>query len=436
MSELGASAATTPIARTGLRLTGHARRRRKRLTDLERDADAGAWDEFRQAVRALLASPLLPADHECRHLVLRHREWMKLWFAHYLDWELHADSEICRLVKRPPDARDATRPCRVPGTKDTAFSRRAYVFLCLVLGVLIETGRQITLKHLADRLHGVIQAEPCFEAQGLSLNLDQREVRRDLVHALRLLIAWEALVRIDGSEEGFVAQQEDVLYTVQHAVLSRMLAVRHPPSLIDAEDLETRLRVLRQGTAEATADGSEHWRTREIGVRLRRRLIDDPVMYYADLSPDELAYLDKQRAQLLDPLEQATGLVPEVRAEGIAMVDRGGDLSDYHLPETGTNGHLTLLLATWLAEHLRREPDALVPVHVLEEETARLAAANPRWRKDARLPGAEKTLTRDTLRRLEALALVRVRPLPAVGRYGLRAPPPDPKPEVAQETLL
>jgi len=129
------------------------------------------------------------------------------------------------------------------------------------------------------------------------------------------------------------------------------------------------------------------------------------------------------------------GLVPELRAEGIAMVDRSSDLSDYSLPETETDGHLTLLLATYLAKALRRKNSSPVPITRLEKETARLARENPQWRKDARLRGAEKSLTADALKRLAALGLLRLQresgacviPLPAIGRFGLRDPAPKPE---------
>jgi uncharacterized protein (TIGR02678 family) len=87
-------------------------------------------------------------------------------------------------------------------------------------------------------------------------------------------------------------------------------------------------------------------------LRLFRQLLDDPVLYYEELTDGEREYLDRQRGSILKEIETATGLVREVRAEGIAMTDPTGTLSDYGLPEEGTDGHLTLLLATFLAGRL------------------------------------------------------------------------------------
>jgi uncharacterized protein (TIGR02678 family) len=245
-------------------------------------------------------------------------------------------------------------------------------------------------------------------------------------------------VRIDGDEDGFVSRQEtDVLYSVNRPILSRLLAARQPPSLVTTKDPVERLTILWQG-AHAPSE-SDDLRLREIRFSLFRRLIDDPVLYYADLAEDERDYLDKRRPFIIREIERATGLIPELRAEGIAMVDRNSDLSDYSLPETGTDGHLTLLLATYLAKVLRTGNAIPVPITRLEKETARLAKENPQWRKDARVRGAEKSLTADALKRLAALGLLRlqsdpepcVTPLPAIGRFGLRDPEPTtgPKPE-------
>ena len=75
---------------------------------------------------------------------------------------------------------------------------------------------------------------------------------------------------------------------------------------------------------------------------------------HANLESDERAYLDRQRGFMLRNIHDATGLAPEVRAEGIAMLDPCGDLSDIAFPEEGTEGHLTLLIAEFLADWLRQ----------------------------------------------------------------------------------
>lgn len=408
------------------------------LTELERDIDDLSWEERRRAVRTLLATPLLTRSNTHQTLVLRHQEWLRLWFSHHLGWELSVDADACRLVKRPADTRDASRPCRDPRNKDSSLTRRGYIFLCLLLRVLAGEGRQLTLKRIAEYLPGIAQGNPVFEQHEVSLSLDERPARRDLVQALRVLLDWQVLTRVDGSEEGFLSSQDtDALYTIHRPILSRLLAARQPPSLVTASDPEHRLLACWRGTS--AAPDSDDSRSREIRFFLFRRLIDDPVLYYDDLDQDTRDYLERQRPFIVREIERSTGLHAEIRAEGIAMVDRTAELSDYSLPETGTDGHLTLLLATFLANRLRAGINEPVPRSVLEEETRRLAKLHKNWRKDARLPGNEGTLTLEALTRLQALGLLRLLegpdPLvlarPAIARFGLR----DPAPETPQVLL-
>lgn len=161
---------------------------------------------------------------------------------------------------------------------------------------------------------------------------------------------------------------------------------------------------------------------------LYRQLLDDPIVYYDQLDETERTYLDGQRRRLTEQIADATGLVPEVRAEGVALVDERGDLTDLALPEEGTNGHLTLLLGEFLAEEARRRPGITVGLAALHRRAAALIEEHgAKWRKAAREPGAEVTLTQHCLERLEALRLVQltpegVVPRPAIGRFALAAP--------------
>lgn len=434
-----------PSGSRPLLLARSGSRRRNRLRDLERGVDPVVADERRRAVRALLRRPLLVDAGTDQVLVNRHKEWLILWFSHHAGWELHVDPEACRLVKRPADIADDSRPCRDPGSKDTPLSRRAYVFLCLTLGVLVKEGRQLTLQRLAETLAGFGHSDATFSDAGMSLELDRRETRRDLVHALRVLLDWRVLFAVACDDDHYVSSGGgDVLYNVNRPVLSRLLAARQPPSMVHAEDPDERMHEIWQGKVAGAVGGSEDWQLRELRCGLFRRLLDDPVLYYDDLDEAQLAYLKKQRGHLVREVEKATGLVAEVRAEGIAMVDRDGDLSDYSLPETGTDGHLTLLLATSLANRLREGKCDPVPVSDLEGETRRLAAAHPQWRKDACIPGSEVGLTREVLRRLRALGLVRlvaepvpaVVALPAIGRFGLRDSRSDGAGQEQQEEMV
>jgi uncharacterized protein (TIGR02678 family) len=106
------------------------------------------------------------------------------------------------------------------------------------------------------------------------------------------------------------------------------------------------------------------------------------------------------------------------------MVDPFDDLTDVRMPESGTEGHATLLLA----EHLARHRDRAVPVEELHGHIRQQAVAHRTyWRRNATEPGAEVELTDNALDRLEALRLVTrdgpvVTALPALARYALAEP--------------
>jgi uncharacterized protein (TIGR02678 family) len=411
--------------RIALSPTTALRRRRDRLTALESAIDAGVWDERRKAVRSLLSQPLLSPEGSSKDafiLVQKHRDWMRLWFSHHAGWQLTLDAEAARLVKRPARLDDSTRPCRDP-VSSAPLAQRGYVILCLALASLVRADRQTTLIRLRDAVMGLVCADGRYEAAGIRVELDHQESRRDFVHALRLLIAWGVVRRVHGDEERFIQDADaDALYNVHRPVLSRLLAASRPPSLIAVEEFDGRLRALAEDEIAAASEDLQHRRLR---VRLFRQLLDDPVLYFSELEPDEREYLDRQRGSILSEIEKASGLIAEVRAEGIAMVDPTGKLTDCGLPEDGTDGHLTLLLATMLAARLRESSTATMSLDTLVTHTRKaIAEHHTRWRKNVREPGQDRALTRMVVARLCALGLARLDgdrlvPLPAIGRYGL-----------------
>lgn len=159
---------------------------------------------------------------------------------------------------------------------------------------------------------------------------------------------------------------------------------------------------------------------------MSRQLIDDPVLYHDELGEEERQYLTSQRGPMAARLAQALGLVPELRSEGLALVDEDGDLSDMRLPAVGTLAHATLLLAEHLAESARDDPQRLHSMHELAAFIRAAADEYGRyWRKEARAPGAEAELAAKATDCLEALKLVqRVRgsvwARPALLRYAVR----------------
>ncbi|GLW62401.1 hypothetical protein Arub01_06450 [Actinomadura rubrobrunea] len=369
----------------------------------------------RAALRALLRKPLLTAESDPEELTLvrRHQAELRDWLSRETGWRLHVDSETARLFKTAPSLEDATHPARGKGKEP--FGRRRYVLLCLALAVLERADAQTTLGRLAEEVLNAA-AEPDL---ALEFTLDTRAERADLVAVVRTLLDWGVLRRVAGDEEAYLSATGDALYDVRRNVLSVLLTGARGPSTVTAATFEERLSAL---TDEPVPD-SDDLRNQALRWRLTRRLLEDPVIYHHDLDEAERAYLLSQRPAITRRIEEATGLVPEVRAEGIAMVDPDDELTDVRMPEQHTDGHVTLLVAEFLAgrdgEVTRDELRAFV-----RDAAARHASY---WRKGVTEPGAEDELLDIALEKLAALRLVvvlpdRVRALPAIARYALDEP--------------
>lgn len=388
-------------------------------------------DELRAALRALLMTPLMGAAHEDFTAVRRHAERLREWFARETGWMLHVERDGARLYKRPADLVDATRG--LPG-----YDRRRYVLLCLACAVLERADPQITLRLLGEKLPQ-LAGEPALASLGFTFTLGAQYERRELVAVCRTLLDLGVLQRVAGDEEAFVqaaaGEQADALYDVQRRALAGMLAAVRGPSTWTMEEapvtVDERLRALAE---EHTAD-SEDGRRMALRHHIARRLLDDPVVYVDTLAPEARTYFLNQRGAMASRLCEAAGLVAEQRAEGLALADEGGVLTDLAMPSEGTDAHVTLLAAEYLASHEKRQrrdgADATqaAPPATRERDIAEhLREARERfgryWRKSAREPGAERDLAAIAIERLEKLQLVKrdsgfVRPRPALARFAL-----------------
>jgi uncharacterized protein (TIGR02678 family) len=377
------------------------------------------------ALRALLAKPLLiaPDDAEPLLLVRRHLTALSEWLRRETGWRLVADAETARLFKTAQVAGDATRPAR--GHNREPFSRRRYVTLCLALSALARADAQTTLGSLADDML-TAAAEPGLAATGFTLTLDSRNDRADLVAAVRLLLGWGVLSRVAGDEDGYLSAGTAVLYDVRRPVLGVLLTGSRGPSTVTAGGFESRLAEL---TAEPVAETDE-LRNQALRRLLTRRLLDDPVVYYDELTEDERAYLISQRHNITGRITEATGLLAELRAEGVAMVDPDDELTDVRMPEQRTDGHVTLLVAEYLASRGRAPRSELL---AFVRRAAREHASY--WRKGVTEPGAESELLDIALDKLTALRLADIdtevtrdgtgtviRGRPAIARFAIAKP--------------
>lgn len=385
-------------------------------------------EEYSSALRALLMQPLLTPAHAEFLAVRRHADELRAWFARETGWTLHIERDCARLYKRPADLRDSTRG--MPG-----FERRRYVLFCLACAVLERADSQITLRMLGERLLTLAGDRALIE-RGFTFALLAQHERRELVAVCHYLLQLGVLQRVAGDEEGFVrnvGETGDALYDVQRRVLAGLLAAVRGPSTWAAEeapaDLEHRLLSL---VAEYTPD-SDEGRRAAMRHGLSRRLLDDPVIYFDSLDADTRAYFLNQRGPMAARLCEASGLAPEQRAEGLALVDESGFLTDTAMPAEGTEAHVTLLVAEFLARRNRGKESILdSPVEpVTEADIAGFvreirATYGRYWRKSARESGSEYELARIALERLWLLQLLEchngiVTPLPALARFSLGA---------------
>jgi len=247
------------------------------------------------------------------------------------------------------------------------------------------------------------------------------------------------LQRVAGDEDAFVnagGDQADALYDVQRRALAGMLAAVRGPSTFRLEDapvtLEQRLHAL---VDEHVADSDEGRRT-ALRRQLARRLLDDPVVYIDSLDAEARAYFINQRGVMAARLCDATGLIAEQRAEGLALADEAGALTDVAMPAEGTDAHATLLVAEFLATAERRGreiPGAARPFaaiirgqDVIDFLRDSKNSYGKYWRKSAREPGAERELAEIALERLEKLQLIvrdadTVHPRPALAVHAVAA---------------
>lgn len=385
-------------------------------------------EEFCSALRALLMSPLMTAAHSDFALVRRHARELQEWFAREVGWPLQVGRDCARLYKRPGDLVDDTRG--LPG-----YDRRRYVLLCLACAVLERAEPQITLRHLGERILA-LAVDPILDWHKFTFTLQAQHERRELVAVCRTLLELGVLQRVAGDEEAYLRADgpdgvHDALYDIQRRALAGMLAAVRGPSTWPAAEspvgFDDRLQSL---VAEHVLDSEEGRRT-SLRHMLSRRLLDDPVLYFDSLDAGTLAYFINQRGPMATRLADAAGLTPEQRAEGVALTDEASVLTDLAMPAEGTEAHVTLLVAEFIAasQPQANSPEDVQPLY--ETDVANFIAKarqsySSYWRKSAKEPGSEKELAATALGRLCSLQLIaisdhKIQARPALARFATGA---------------
>ncbi len=369
--------------------------------------------------------PVLPANEphaEAFRLVRRHAAELRDWLARMAGWTLVVQPDLLRLRKVPTSLDDCTRPAVDP-TNELRFTKSRYALLCLVLAVLENEDRQTTLELLAQRTQLLAGGDPRLKAGGFEFDLTSQHCRRDLVCVIRLLESMGVLGRDDGDDQQFIEGTGDALYRVERPMLAAMLCVGRPPCTLSGLPSADRLAALH----ETEHPDTDEVRNIQLRHQLVRRLLDEPVLYFDQLTQHQGDYLSNQRGYLLGEIVRATGLDPEIRQEGIALLDPYGDATDTGMPEAGTRGHAALLMAEWFAARLRSGQGQAASWEDVDGRFAELTAEHAaQWRRGIDQPAARDALAREVIYRLEALGLLalrrgEIRPLPAIARFAMGA---------------
>jgi len=324
----------------------------------EFDAELAA--ERRAAARLLLRQPLVtPAGHPHEFpLIRRHADWLVRQFHQVLGYRLVVEGRFARLHKAGLGAGAGRRLERASGG---AFTPRAYAYVALALSVLATAPEQLLLSELVARIHAA-----AAEA-GIELGDPNRAAeRRAMVAALRQLTEWRALHEDEGSVDRYATAdgESEALLGVDREIARRLVSGPLTRAADGAEVIA--------GAAETGPGGVRH--------RVRRRLVETPVVYLDELTAEERDWLRREQHDEQRLFEDFLGLDTEVRAEGAALVDPSGELTDLEFPGTGTAPQAALLLLERLLERQSPSADGPMPIGVpvrrstIEEILAELAA--------------------------------------------------------------
>ncbi|MEU5431297.1 TIGR02678 family protein [Streptomyces olivoreticuli] len=349
------------------------------VTDLE-------LADYQKAVRLLLRHPLITTVYPDRAALPLVRRWagqLRGDLMEVLGYRLVTSAGTARL-QRVQDSLDTTRPAVTRAGRP--FDRRRYAYLVLAMAALGRHGSQIALGELAEAV-----AADAVRVDGLGLDTARKADRDAFVDALTWLTERGALALADGSATAWAGDpgRAEALYDVDREVLA---AVHQPTRVV--QHLTSVTGLLACGSVLSLSAGRASLR-RDQARRARRLVLENPVAYYADADPELRGQL--RSPSLAEDLTRLTGLGVERRAEGVALVDTSGRLSDLRFPAGGTVAQAALLLSARIAEAaLRtgrhapvllpaptaaerlaaraRSVDAALPAHGLLAELAGLAA--------------------------------------------------------------
>ena len=306
-------------------------------------------DSYQRAARTVLANHLVTTRYPDRNALPLIRAWapeLREDLAETFGYRL----EVTETTARLHTVRDALHPAAPAVTStDRPFDRRRYALLALAIAVLGRSGGQVTLSELAERV-----AADAAGVDGVDLDTDLAADRDAFADAVGWLAHRGALALADGDAGGWTADPEagEALYDIDRGVVAALFrprkAVQHLRSVAELTGEPEHLDDHHDGSGSDTGAA---------GRRVRRALVERPVVYADELTDTELVHLASPRS--VEDVRLLTGLVPERRREGIAMIDPSGRLSSIRFPGNGTVAQVALLLAGEICDRvLAEQPSA------------------------------------------------------------------------------
>ncbi|TDD14133.1 TIGR02678 family protein [Nonomuraea diastatica] len=382
-------------------------------------------EEIARAIRTLLGRPLVSrrSDPAAFDLIRKRRRPLIQWFDYFCGWRLVVEPRegYARLVKVRTEP-SATRPARRRRASRAPFDRRRYTLFCLCAAELL-TSPVITIGMLAQR---VVQAA-AVEADVPVFDPVKSAERVALVDALKLLEHHGAITVMDGATDSYLDDEgAKVLYRVDTTRVIRLLAAPVPPSRIAAGAAgEAGSGTLGELTAALSAEsryGADEPTETQRNLRARhslvRRLLDEPVVYRADLTSAESGYAASLTGRrILRRAAEEAGFVLEERAEGFLLIDPDGTATDTRFPDDGSHAKVAALLLLDLL--VSAGP---ITARRLHAEAGGLLRRFPQWAKAYQSDGGGARLAADALEVLTMFGLARrtgdrVAALPAAARY-------------------
>jgi uncharacterized protein (TIGR02678 family) len=294
---------------------------------------------YQRAARAVLTHSLITENFPDTQTLSLVRRWavpLRADMARLFDYRLELTPTTARLF-RVRDALDASQPAMAGTNEDRPFDRRRYACLALAIAVLGRAGLQISLSELADRV-----AAEAARIDDLDLTAEDKKGRDAFVDAISWLQTRGAVRLADGSARRWADDPTagEALYDIDRDILR---AVYRPTRVL--QHVSGVGELLHRSDAESRAT-----RRQAAGQRVRRALVEQPVVYDADLDPADRGTL--RTPSVAADVADLTGMIVERRAEGIALLDVSGRFSDRRFPGTGTIAQAALLLLNQMADRI------------------------------------------------------------------------------------